>query len=42
MRIVDDEGKQQPNDGNAVGHLQVSRRLAHYHHNAVSRLARSA
>jgi hypothetical protein len=23
MRIVDDEGKQQPHDGKAVGHLQV-------------------
>jgi hypothetical protein len=23
MRIVDDQGKQQPNDGKAVGHLQV-------------------
>jgi hypothetical protein len=23
MRIVDDQGQQQPNDGKAVGHLQV-------------------
>jgi fatty-acyl-CoA synthase len=23
MRLVDDEGKQLPNDGKAVGHLQV-------------------
>lgn len=26
MRIVDDQGKPQPNDGKAVGHLQVGLR----------------
>jgi hypothetical protein len=28
MRIVDDQGQQQPNDGKAVGHLQVGQSLS--------------
>lgn len=42
MRIVDDQGKQQPQDGKAVGHLQVRGTDLHAGHGCCLRPAGSA